>query len=91
MFVNEQIRNLLNIKIYIDLDSGIRLSRRIKRDILERGYNIDCILDKYEKNVKITHDLIVEPTKQYADIILKGDNINEFIFKMIVTYIKSLE
>ena len=88
LFFEKKIRDLFDVKVFIDIEADIRLIRRIKRDINERGYNYDETLFRYENSVKSMHDLMVEPTKKYADIILQS-TYNEIFLKMIVSYIES--
>lgn len=77
IFYEEALRNLMQIKIFVDTDSDIRLLRRLKRDILERGRSLDGVLHQYEHFVRPMHLKFVEPTKRYADIIIPhgGENI----------------
>ncbi len=76
IFTNEQLRERMNIKIFVDADSDDRLMRVIKRDIVERGRNVQQVLDHYDKYVKPMHLSFIEPTKRYADIIVPqgGEN-----------------
>ncbi len=76
IFTNPQLRDIMNIKIFVDADSDDRLMRVIKRDIVERGRNVQQVLEHYEKFVKPMHLTFIEPTKRYADIIVPqgGEN-----------------
>lgn len=71
------LREQMGIKVYVDCDSDVRLSRVIQRDIIERGRNVQAVLERYEKTVRPSHLQFIEPTKQFADIIVPegGDNI----------------
>ena len=69
----EKIRNLSDIKIYVDTDSDIRFIRRMIRDVNERGRSIDSIVNQYLTTVKPMHEAFVERTKKYADIIIPND------------------
>jgi uridine kinase len=71
------LREQMGIKVYVDCDSDVRLSRVIQRDIVERGRNVQAVLERYEKTVRPSHLQFIEPTKQFADIIVPegGDNI----------------
>ncbi|MFW5832166.1 MAG: uridine kinase, partial [Prolixibacteraceae bacterium] len=74
---NKKLRNLMDMKVFVDCDSDLRLSRVIRRDIQERGRNIEQVLDRYEKTVRPSHLQFIEPTKRYADIIIPqgGNNL----------------
>lgn len=76
IFTNPQLRDIMNIKIFVDADSDDRLMRVIRRDIVERGRNVQQVLEHYEKFVKPMHLTFIEPTKRYADIIVPqgGEN-----------------
>ncbi|MDY6801943.1 MAG: uridine kinase [Bacteroidota bacterium] len=73
---NSQLRNLMDIKVFVDADSDDRLMRVIQRDLVERGRSVNKVLDRYEKTVKPMHLQFIEPTKKYADIIIPqgGEN-----------------
>ncbi len=77
IFTCEALRNLCDIKVFVDADADDRLIRVIKRDIIERGRSVDKVLDRYIKTVKPSHLQFIEPTKRYADIIVPqgGDNV----------------
>jgi len=77
IFTNKALRDMCDIKVYVDADADDRLIRVIKRDIVERGRSVDKVLDRYIKTVKPSHLQFIEPTKRYADIIVPqgGDNI----------------
>ena len=72
VFHNEELRNLIDMKIFIDADSDERLCRRIRRDTAERGRTIDSVINQYLNTVKPMYNRYVKPTKQYADIIIKS-------------------
>ena len=73
---NAQLRNLMDIKVYVDADNDDRLMRVIQRDLVERGRSVNKVLERYEKTVKPMHLQFIEPTKRYADVIIPqgGDN-----------------
>lgn len=77
VFTNEELRNLCDIKIFVHADADERLIRRMKRDIRERGRDIDEVLTRYETMLKPMHNQFIEPTMKYADIIVPvgGDNV----------------
>lgn len=74
---NEQLRNLMDTKIYVDTDADERLMRRILRDIKERGRSVDSVIAQYSQTVKPMHEQFIEPYKKYADIIIPrgGENL----------------
>lgn len=74
---NEELRNLMDTKIYVDTDADERLMRRILRDMKERGRSIDSVMEQYSKTVKPMHEQFIEPYKKYADIIIPrgGENL----------------
>lgn len=76
IFTNKVLRELCDIKVFVDAEADDRLIRVIKRDIVERGRSVDKVLDRYIKTVKPSHLQFIEPTKRYADIIVPqgGDN-----------------
>lgn len=71
-----RIRDLLDIKVYIDADSDERLIRRLKRDIAERGRDLEEVLTRYQETLKPMHQQFIEPTKAYADVILPTNKFN---------------
>lgn len=74
---NEQLRNLMDTKIYVDTDADERLMRRILRDMKERGRSVDSVIEQYTNTVKPMHEQFIEPYKKYADIIIPrgGENL----------------
>ena len=72
IFAVEKVRQMFDIKVYIDADADIRLARRLKRDIFERGRTPESVLNQYLKTVRPMHERFVEPSKDYADIIIHG-------------------
>lgn len=84
VFGIKKIRDLFDIKIFVDTPSDIRILRRIKRDIAERGRTIDSIETQYIESVKPMHDMFVEPTRLYADVIIPEGSHNEVGVSMII-------
>jgi uridine kinase len=70
VLADPELRDLMDLRIYIDTDSDLRLMRRLQRDIVERGRTVDSVLNQYEKTVRPMHLQFVEPSKRYADIIV---------------------
>jgi len=87
---NEQLRELMKIKIYVDTDADIRLIRRLQRDLHERGRYIKAILEQYEKTVRPMHLQFVEPSKRYADIIIPQGGKNFVAIDLLKTKIESI-
>jgi uridine kinase len=89
-FVEKRLRDLMDIKIFVDTDADERLIRRIKRDILERGRSVDAVMNQYLDTVKPMHLEFVEPSKRWADIIITRGADNIVAIDMVVTKIKSM-
>lgn len=87
---DEDIRNLCDIKIFVDTDSDVRVIRRITRDIKERGRTLDSVIDQYMTTVRPAHLQFVEPSKKYADIIIPEGGYNKVAIDIIVTKINSI-
>ncbi|MBI1800450.1 MAG: uridine kinase [Chloroflexi bacterium] len=90
IFVDRALRELMNIKIFVDADSDVRLLRRIKRDIIERQRTLDVVLDQYERTVRPMHLEFVEPSKRYADVIIPEGGHNLVALEMIVARIENM-
>lgn len=78
-----EIRDLFDIKVYIDCDSDERLIRRLKRDISDRGRDLDEVLDRYQNTLKPMHQQFIEPTKAYADVIIPTNRLNRVGVKIL--------
>ncbi len=90
IFVEKELRDLMDIKIFLDTDADERLIRRIRRDILERGRSVDSVMSQYMNTVKPMHLEFVEPSKHWADIIIPRGAENTVAIDMVVTKIKSM-
>lgn len=88
LLADARVRDLCDIKVFVDADADIRLARRIRRDIRERGRPIDEILWQYETTVRPMHLEFVEPSKRYADLIVPHATDNVFAVDMIVAKIQ---
>jgi uridine kinase len=86
---DKRIRDLCDVKVFVDTDADIRLIRRLKRDILERGRPLDEIIDQYLTTVQPMHLEFVEPSKRYADVIVPRGGHNEVAIEMIVAKIRA--
>lgn len=83
VFCEKELRELLNIKIYVDTDADVRVLRRVIRDVRERGRSIESVVEQYLKTVKPMHEAFVEPSKRYADIIIPQGGYNSVALEMI--------
>jgi len=90
IFVEEELRELMDIKVFIDTDADVRLMRRIDRDIKERGRSIESILRQYRTTVRPMHLQFVEPSKRWADIIVPEGGHNKVAIDLIKTKIRDL-
>jgi len=84
VLADEEIRDAMDIKIFVDADDDIRLSRRLVRDIQERGRTIEDVLDQYMGTVRPMHLAFVEPSKRYADVVIPGGGQNDVAIAMVV-------
>jgi uridine kinase len=87
IFNNEELRKLFDIKIFVHADTDERLIRRIRRDITERGRDIDEVLNRYQNTLKPMHQQFIEPTKNFADIIIPNDRHNTVAIDIVRTVI----
>ena len=83
IFENKELRDLMDVKIFVDTDADIRLCRRIKRDVNKRGRSMESVLKQWQQTVKPMHELYVEPSKKYADIIVPEGGKNVVALDMI--------
>ncbi len=83
IFENEELRNLMDIRIFVDTDADVRLCRRIKRDVNKRGRTLESVLTQYQETVKPMHEMYVEPSKKFADIIVPEGGKNLVALDMI--------
>ncbi|MBW2053954.1 MAG: hypothetical protein JRI85_17240 [Deltaproteobacteria bacterium] len=72
ILADASIRNLLDLKIFVETDDDVRFTRRLQRDVAQRGRDVNSIIEQYEKIVKPMHLKYVEPSKKYADLVLSG-------------------
>ena len=87
---DERIRELLDIKIFVDTDTDVRVIRRITRHIKDRGRSLDSVIDQYMNTVRPAHMQFVEPTKKYADIIIPEGGYNKVAIDIMVAKINSI-
>lgn len=88
ILTNPAIREMLDIKIYVQTDSDERLIRRLKRDTSERGRNLEDVLNRYQNMLKPMHLQFIEPTKEFADIIIPNNKYNNVAVEIVQTIIK---
>ncbi|MCI5481826.1 MAG: uridine kinase [Lachnospiraceae bacterium] len=85
---NEELRKLMDIKIFVDTDADERITRRLIRDMQERGRSAQSVVDQYIATVKPMHEKYVEPSKKYADIIIPRGGENEIAIRMLIEHLK---
>ncbi len=83
-----KIRELFDIKIYVQTDSDERLIRRLKRDIVERGRDMNEVLERYQNTLKPMHQQFIDPTKEFADLIIPNNSYNDVAVDIVRTIIK---
>ena len=84
IFEDKPLRELMDIKIFVDTDADVRLCRRIKRDVRKRGRTLESVLDQYQNTVKPMHEMYVEPSKKFADIVVPEGGKNLVALDMIM-------
>ena len=87
ILTNKELRDMFDIKIFVHADSDERLIRRLKRDICERGRDLDEVLTRYQNTLKPMHQQFIEPTKEYADIIIPNNKYNTVAVDIVKTII----
>ncbi|WP_436837170.1 uridine kinase [Planococcus shenhongbingii] len=87
---DQRLRDLMDIKLFVDTDADLRIIRRLLRDINERGRTIDSVIDQYLSVVRPMHNQFIEPTKRYADVIIPEGGQNEVAIDLMVTKIKTI-
>ncbi|WP_174880717.1 uridine kinase, partial [Metabacillus niabensis] len=87
---DKRLRDLMDIKLFVDTDADLRIIRRILRDIKERGRSIDSVIEQYLSVVRPMHNQFIEPTKRYADIIIPEGGQNHVAIDLMVTKIQTI-
>ena len=87
---NKKLRDLMDIKIFVDTDSDERILRRIQRDVIERGRSIESVISQYRDTVKPMHEQFIEPTRKYADIIIPHGGRNTIAIEMLMNNISRI-
>ena len=86
----KKLRDMMDLKIFVDTDSDVRLMRNIRRDVVERGRTVDMVLEHYETAVKPMHEQFIEPTKKFADLIIPSGGDNKTGIHILKTYIEGI-
>ena len=86
----KKLRDMMDLKIFVDTDDDVRLIRNIRRDVVERGRTVDMVLDRYEKVLKPMHEQFIEPTKKFADLIIPWGADNKTGIHILKTYIQGI-
>ena len=84
IFENEELRNIMDIKVFVDTDADVRLARRILRDVRERGRSMESVITQYTSTVKPMHEQFVEPSRKFADIVVLEGGHNMVALDMII-------
>jgi uridine kinase len=90
IFVEARLRELFNVKIFVDADGDLRFIRRLRRDIAERGRSMESVVDQYLSTVRPMHLEFVEPSKRYADVIIPEGGFNTVALDMVVARIEGM-
>ncbi|MCI6075278.1 MAG: uridine kinase [Prevotella sp.] len=88
--INKRLRDMMDLKIFVDTDSDERLIRNIQRDTIDRGRTVSMVVDRYLKVLKPMHEQFIEPTKRYADLIIPQGGENERGIGILCKYIEGL-
>ncbi len=90
IFENKELRELMDIKVFVDTDADLRLARRILRDVRDRGRSMESVINQYTTTVKPMHEEFVEPSKRYADVIIPEGGFNSVAVQMLIQNIRSI-
>jgi uridine kinase len=90
LFENQALRNLMDIKIFVDTDADLRFIRRLRRDLTERGRTLESVVGQYMATVRPMHMEFIEPSKRYADVIIPEGGHNEVGIDLVIQKIRSL-
>lgn len=90
VLTDKELRDMLDVKVFVDADADERLIRVIHRDCIERGRTPQIVIDRYQETLKPMHELYIEPSKRYADLIVPQGGNNNVAIKLLTDYIRSL-
>ena len=90
VFTDAALRELMDLKVFVDTDSDTRFIRRLQRDVAERGRTMDSVIDQYQSTVKPMHLEFVEPSKRYADVIIPLGGHNTVAVDLLLTMLRSV-
>ena len=90
VFYDERIRNLFDLKLYVDTPADIRFIRRLQRDIAERGRTLESVIEQYVNVVRPGHFNFIEPAKEYADLIIPEGGYNESAMQVLISFVNSI-
>lgn len=90
IFTKRKLRELMDIKVYVDTDPDVRFIRRLERDIEERGRSLPLVIEQYMETVRPMHLKFVEPSKRYADVIIPHGGLNKVAMEMVVASLRDL-
>jgi uridine kinase len=85
-----ELRELFDLKVYVDTDADIRFIRRLERDVAERGRTPESVIDQYLKTVRLAHEQFIEPSKRYADVIVPHGGHNDAAFDMLCARLREV-
>ena len=90
VLTDKRLRYMMDVKVFVDADPDDRLIRVIARDVIERGRTAQMVIDRYQEVLKPMHELHIEPSKRYADLIIPQGGHNKVAIKLLTDYIRSL-
>jgi uridine kinase len=90
IFTKRRLREIMDIKVYVDTDSDVRFIRRLNRDMKERDRSLDSVVSQYLDTVRPMHIKFVEPSKRFADVIIPGGGLNQVAIDMVVSRLKGM-
>lgn len=90
VLTDKPLRDMMDVKVFVDADADERLIRVISRDCIERGRTPQMVIDRYQDTLKPMHELYIEPSKKYADLIVPQGGHNKVAVKLLTDYIRSL-
>lgn len=90
VLTDKELRDMMDVKVFVDADGDERLIRVIRRDCIERGRTPKMVIDRYEETLKPMHELHIEPSKRYADLIVPQGGNNTVAIRLLTDYIRSL-